>query len=114
MIDVGIRKACGVQALGDGFRDGRGGAGGEAGSDLDDLFVDVVGQTLVGFGRLVWMRRSRPAGLRRAGWSETCAHYATAKLRPYLGAGPRTTSTNPSGRTHFLNAAFTSSAVSAK
>ncbi len=49
--DVGIRKAGGAQPLRHGFNHRSGRAGREAGLDLDDLFIDVVGETLIRFRR---------------------------------------------------------------
>ena len=48
--DVGVGEASGFEASGGGFGDWGGGAGGVAGTDFDEFFVDVVGELLFGGG----------------------------------------------------------------
>ena len=57
--NVGVGETGGFQARGGGFGDGSGGAGGEAGLDLDEFLVDVVRELLFGVGaRGLSVRRS--------------------------------------------------------
>ena len=48
--DVGVGEAGGFEASGGGFGDGSCGAGGVAGVDFDEFFVDVVGELFFGVG----------------------------------------------------------------